>query len=134
MKTNTDSGWNEVGDRLGSLGLKLKYHAEQAVGVEGTTVNDALDNVREAIEEAFAALRGVITDPAIRDDLKSVADGVAQAISSTLRGGLKHSVSQTATPNKPAAAKTSAPTKKAAAAKTSAPTKKVVPAKKRAKR
>lgn len=146
MNTNTDPGWNEVGDRLGSLGLKLKYHAEQAVGSEGTTVNDALDNVREAIEEAFAALRGVVTDPAIRDDVKSVADGVAQAISSTLREGLKHpgsivkraSTKKATTKSKAVVTTTSgtkktAPTKKAATAK-AAPAKKAAPTKKGVKR
>lgn len=90
MDNDSTAGWNEVGDRLGSLGLKLKYHAEQAVGSEGVRFDEALDSVRDALEEAFAALRGVVTDPAIRDDLKSVANGVARAVSSTLRDGIKH--------------------------------------------
>lgn len=127
MNTNHDSGWNDVGDRLGSLGLKLKYHAEQAVGAEGMTVNDALDNMREAIEEAFAALRGVVTDPAIRDDVKSVADGVAQAIATTLREGLKHpgSIVKRAVPKKAA-------TKKAGTAGKAAMAKKATPVAKQA--
>ncbi len=87
MDQDTSAGWNDVGDRLGSLGLKLKYHAEQAVGAEGLRFDDALDSVRDALEEAFAALRSVVTDPAIRDDLKSVARGVASAVSTTLRNG-----------------------------------------------
>ena len=126
MNTNHDSGWNDVGDRLGSLGLKLKYHAEQAVGAEGMTVNDALDNMREAIEEAFAALRGVVTDPAIRDDVKSVADGVAQAIATTLREGLKHpgSIVKRAVPKK-AATKKAGTAGKAAMAKKATPVAKV---------
>ncbi len=139
MNTNTDPGWNEVGDRLGSLGLKLKYHAEQAVGTEGSTVNDALDGIREAIEEAFAALRGVVTDPAIRDDVKSVADGVAQAIATTLREGLKHpgSMVKRASPKKAATktmatAKTTSVAKKPVAAKNAAPAKTATPAKKAA--
>lgn len=141
MKTNTDPGWNEVGDRLGSLGLKLKYHAEQAVGTEGGTVNDALDGIRDAIEEAFAALRGVVTDPAIRDDVKSVADGVAQAIATTLREGLEHpgSIVKRAAPKKAAAATKAIPVAKADAANTAtapkvAAIKKAAPAKKSAKR
>lgn len=123
MNTTDNSAWNEVGDRLGSLGLKLKYHAEQAVGAESSTVNDAFDNVRDAIEEAFAALRGVVTDPAIRDDVRNVADGVAQAISTTLRGGFKHSAPQDKKGNAP---------KKAPVPKKSAPTTKLTPAKKAA--
>ena len=139
MNTNTDPGWNEVGDRLGSLGLKLKYHAEQAVGTEGATVNDALDGIRDAIEEAFAALRGVVTDPAIRDDVKSVADGVAQAIATTLREGLKHpsSIVKRAAPKKPEEARKAKPVAKAVAAKTATTPnvgakKKAAPAKKKA--
>lgn len=136
MNTNTDSGWNEVGDRLGSLGLKLKYHAEQAVGTEGTTVNDALDSMREAIEEAIAALRGVVSDPAIRDDVKSVADGVAQAIATTLREGLKQTGSMVkraspkkAAPKKVGATKKAAPVVKVATKKGAAPLAKVAAAK-----
>ncbi len=139
MNTNTDPGWNEVGDRLGSLGLKLKYHAEQAVGTEGATVNDALDGIRDAIEDAFAALRGVVTDPAIRDDVKSVADGVAQAIATTLREGLKHpgSIVKRAAPKKPAAARKATAVAKTVAAKTATTpkvgaVKKAAPAKKKA--
>lgn len=142
MNTNHDSGWNDVGDRLGSLGLKLKYHAEQAVGAEGMTVNDALDNMREAIEEAFAALRGVVTDPAIRDDVKSVADGVAQAIATTLREGLKHpgsivkravpkkaATKKAGTAGKPAMAKQATPVAKAGMAQKAAPARKAATAK-----
>jgi hypothetical protein len=86
MTENRNSEWNDIGARLGSLGLKLKYHADQAIGEDKAKVDDALQNVKEAIEAAFGALRGVVTDPAVRDDVKSVAEGVAGAISSTLRG------------------------------------------------
>ncbi len=133
MNTNTDPGWNEVGDRLGSLGLKLKYHAEQTVGTEDTTVNVALDGISDAIKDAFAALRGVVTDPAIRDDVKSVADGVAQAIATTLREGLTHrgAIVKRAAPKKPAATRKATPVAKAVAAKT-ATTRKVGAVKKAA--
>jgi hypothetical protein len=86
MNEKTASEWNEVGERLGGLGLKLKLHAEQALGEDRVRVEDALQNVREAIEEAFSALRAGVTDPAVRDDVKNVAEGVASAISSTLSG------------------------------------------------
>jgi hypothetical protein len=84
--TENTSEWNEIGRRLESLGLKLQYHAEQAISEDRAKVDDALQTVREAIEEAFGALRGVVSDPAVRDDVKTVAEGVAGAISSTLRG------------------------------------------------
>jgi hypothetical protein len=89
MSTERTSAWDEVGARLGSLGLKLKLHAEQAIGDDRDKVDDALESMRAAIEEAFAALKGVVTDPAVRDDVKSVAEGVAHAVSSTLRGVTK---------------------------------------------
>lgn len=94
MNENTKSEWDQVGDLLGSLGLKLKFHAEQAVGEDRTLINDAVHNLRDTIEGAFDALRSAVKDPAVRDDLKNVAGGVAQAVSSTLgdvRDRVKHS-------------------------------------------
>jgi hypothetical protein len=84
MNETTKTEWDQVGELLGSLGLKLKYHVEQAAGEDRTVINDAVHNLRDTIEGAFDALRSAVTDPAVRDDLKNVAGGVAQAITSTL--------------------------------------------------
>jgi hypothetical protein len=84
MNETTKTEWDQVGERLGSLGLKLKYHAEQAAGEDRTLINDAVHNLRDTIEGAFDALRSAVTDPAVRDDLKNVAGGVAHAVTSTL--------------------------------------------------
>lgn len=86
MTEHTTSPWTSVGDQLGSLGLKLKYHAEQAAGEDRVLLDNALGNIGKAIEDVFEAVRGAVKDPAIRDDVKSVATGVGDAISTSLRG------------------------------------------------
>lgn len=86
MNEKITSEWSEVGDHLGSLGLKLKFHAEQAVSADRERIDDALHNVFDTIEEAFDALRGAVTDPAIHEDVKMVAGSLAQAVSATLGG------------------------------------------------
>ncbi len=80
------SHWASIGDKLESLGLKLKFHAEQAASEDKEVLDNALHSVGTAIEDVFEAVRGVVKDPAIRDDVKAVAGEVAEAVSSTLRG------------------------------------------------
>lgn len=75
--------WDEVGDRLGALALKLKLHFEQATGGEGERTRQALDAVREGVEKAFDGLRSAVDDPAIRDDVREVATGLREALGST---------------------------------------------------
>lgn len=86
---NNDPGkatkWDEVGQQLQSLAMKLKYHAEQARGEEREKVEGAVELVRASIEDAFEALKGVVSDPAIRDDVKNVASGMSHAVSSTFK-------------------------------------------------
>ncbi len=84
--TDHTTPWTTVGDQLGSLGLKLKYHAEQVASEDRVLIDDALGHLGKAIEDVFDAVRGAVKDPAIRDDVKSVATGVASAVTSSLRG------------------------------------------------
>lgn len=80
------SSWDEVGSRLGALGLKLKYHAEQAAGEERTTFTSALDSLSASIDHAFEALKAAAKDEALKDDVKSVAAALSGAVSETLTG------------------------------------------------
>jgi hypothetical protein len=86
MTEHSTSPWTGVGDQLGSLGLKLKYHAEQVASEDRALLDTALGSIGKAIEDVFDAVWGAVKDPAIRDDVKSVATGVADAVSSSLRG------------------------------------------------
>ena len=80
------NAWDEVGEKLGALGLKLKYHAEQAAGEERTTFTTAMTSLSTAIDHAFEALRVAAKDPALKDDVKSVGSALSAAVSDTLSG------------------------------------------------
>ena len=86
MDEYTATEWQEVGSLLNGLGLKLKYHAEQAMSEDRARVDDALQSLCATIEGSFDALKGAVTDEAVREDLKGVASGVARAVSSALSG------------------------------------------------
>ena len=84
MKENVTSAWDEVGSKLSGLGQKLRYHVEQASDDDGSDVKDALHKLGAAVEDAFEGLRNATKDPAIKDDVKSVANSLSEAISSTV--------------------------------------------------
>jgi Flp pilus assembly pilin Flp len=71
--TNAQDSWRELGDRLQSLGLKLKLHVEeesdQAADV-GDSVKDGLMRVGKALEDVFEAIGDAVDDDAVRADAK----------------------------------------------------------------
>ncbi len=86
MNETTTNQWNEVGSLLNGLGLKLKLHAEQAAGEEKAIVSDAVRSLSDSLENAFEALRNASKDPAIKEDVRNVAQTLSGAVSSTLSG------------------------------------------------
>lgn len=79
------SDWSAILDDLEGLGLKLKLHAKQARSEERTGVDSAVQNLSSAIEDAFTALRGVVSDPAVAEDVKSLGTSIAHAVVGTLK-------------------------------------------------
>jgi hypothetical protein len=86
MNETTTNQWSEVGSLLNGLALKLKLHAEQAAGEEKVIVSDALRALGDSLENAFDALRNAAKDPAIKEDVRNVAQSLSGAVSSTLSG------------------------------------------------
>ncbi len=84
MNESTTNQWNEVGSLLNGLALKLKLHAEQAAGEEKEIVSDAVRSLSDSLENAFEALRAAAKDPAIKEDVRNVAQSLSGAVSSTL--------------------------------------------------
>jgi hypothetical protein len=85
--TDMRTSWDEVGDRLQELGLKLQLHLEQAAK-EGRTededrIREALHAVGDAVEQAFTALGNAAGDDAVRDDLRDVGGSVVGALEAT---------------------------------------------------
>lgn len=81
------ASWDEVGDRLQELGLKLQLHLEQAAK-EGRTededrIREALHAVSDAVEQAFNALGNAAGDDAVRSDLRDVGGSVVSAFEAT---------------------------------------------------
>ena len=82
--TDPRKSWEQVGDDLSGLGLKLKMHFEQAAK-EGSaeaedSIKDALRKVGDAVEQAFSALGNASRDDAVRDDARHVGRSMTDAL------------------------------------------------------
>jgi hypothetical protein len=84
MTETRRQAWEEVADRLDGLGLKLKFHLEQAAGDERDTLTDALGKLASSIDQAFDAVRAAAKDPALKDDVKAVGSALSDAVTTTL--------------------------------------------------
>jgi len=87
MAAEHDGSWEQVGQRLSELGLKLKLHLEQAQK-EGRTededrIKEALRSVGAAVEQAFTAVGNAARDEAVRDDAKDVGRSLLEALDTT---------------------------------------------------
>ena len=82
MSENTANSWDEIGNKLNGLGLKLKLHVEQA-SAEDHEITTALQNLTTSIEAAFEGLRNAAKDPGVKDDVRDVGASLSQAISKT---------------------------------------------------
>jgi hypothetical protein len=77
------SAWTEVADHLTALGLKLKLHAKEELSDQGAE-SDALPRIRAALGALTDALGDASRDPAVRADLREVADAVVGAVNTTV--------------------------------------------------
>lgn len=76
--------WNEAGERLNALGLKLKLHYEQQRDEgEQAKVAEAVKRLADTVEGAFDALGAASKDPAVKDDIKQVGQSVTGALRTT---------------------------------------------------
>jgi hypothetical protein len=69
--------WAEIGSRLEALGLALKPHYEQA-GSGGSP--NTLDELRDRVEDAFAATGNAVHDEAVRAEAREVGVMVAEVL------------------------------------------------------
>ena len=77
--------WNEVGDRLGALALKLKLHAQEEMSEQRKA------EARAAVERFGASIHGAIEgigdaarDPAVKEDAKAAGQALTTAVNATL--------------------------------------------------
>ena len=83
-KTEAKLAWEDVGDRLEALALKLKLHAEEELSDDGHTVKAALERLGTAVQEAATAVTDACRDPAVKVDAREAVDALGRAISKTL--------------------------------------------------
>lgn len=82
MSVRTES-WQEVADAIESLALKVKLHFEEVGGESGAAVKTAVDELGDAVERSFDALRNAVQDDAVKDNVKDVARRLRDAVSNT---------------------------------------------------
>jgi enamine deaminase RidA (YjgF/YER057c/UK114 family) len=76
--------WREVADQISGLGLKLKLHFEQSAQPETEeSVTKAFDEVREALDRAFATVGNAVKDPSVKQDVADVARSLGDALTTT---------------------------------------------------
>jgi hypothetical protein len=83
MTTRTED-WTQVADAVEALALKLKLHFESVAGDSAAAAKTAVDEVGDAVEKSFDALRNAVEDPAVKDDVKGVAMSLRSAVCNTL--------------------------------------------------
>ncbi len=82
--------WNEVGDRLGSLALKLKLHAQEELTAERKAeARSAVERFGTTLQGAIDALGDAAKDPAVKEDAKAAGEALSTAVTATLDGVLK---------------------------------------------
>jgi len=82
--------WNEVGDRLGALALKLKLHAQEEMSEERKVeARTAVERFGATIQGAIDGIGDAARDPAVKDDAKAAGEALSTAVSATVDEVLK---------------------------------------------
>ncbi len=82
--------WNEVGDRLGALALKLKLHAQEELSEERKAeARSAVERFGVTIQGAVEALGDAARDPAVKQDAKAAGAALTTAVNATVGEVLK---------------------------------------------
>ena len=88
--TDARGPWNEVGDRLGALALKLKLHAQEELSEERRAeATSAVLRFTATIQGAVEALGDAARDPAVKADAKAAGEAFTTAVTATVDEVLK---------------------------------------------
>jgi hypothetical protein len=83
--TEPRQAWDQVGNHLSGLGVKLKQHLDQELNDDDEeAVTSALKRLGDAIEETVDALGHAVKDPAVQQDVKSFGRSFVEALSVTM--------------------------------------------------
>ena len=82
--------WNEVGDRLAALALKLKMHAKEELSEERKAeARSAVERFGTSIQGAVDALGDAVRDPAVKEDAKAAGHALSNAVTTTVEEVLR---------------------------------------------
>lgn len=81
--TDVRSAWDEAGEALSGLGLRLKLHYEQQREEDEAAVESAVARLGAALQDAFDALGAASRDEAVRGDVERVGKSLTDALSAT---------------------------------------------------
>ncbi len=79
--TQVKQTWTELGDRLESLGLKLKMHLEQS---SDGVLPEALAKLGESVKGTFEAAGNAIKDDAVKADVREVGQLLGELVSNAV--------------------------------------------------
>ena len=87
------AAWDQVGEDFKTLGRQVKQHYDQrprTEAAEGTApsadrrkVDEALEKLRESLEQAFSALGDAVRDPQVGEQTKKAAGSLSDALTAT---------------------------------------------------
>ena len=90
------AAWDQVGEDFKALGRQMKQHYDQRPRPEGTDgkegagpaadrrkVDEALEKLRESLEQAFSALGDAVRDPQVGEQTKKAAGSLSDALTAT---------------------------------------------------
>lgn len=81
--SDVKKAWEEVGDAMTALGLKLKLHTEQETA-DTKEFASGLEKLAGTVTDIFEGLGGAAKDPAVRADARTVAQSFASAVDATI--------------------------------------------------
>jgi hypothetical protein len=91
------AAWDRVGDDFKALGRQVKQHYDQRPRPEGSggreqegapaadrrKVDEALEKLRESLEQAFSALGDAVRDPQVGEQTRKAASSLSDALTAT---------------------------------------------------
>jgi hypothetical protein len=93
------AAWDQVGEDFRTLGRQVKQHYDQRPRPAGTEsgqdregaapsadrrkVDEALEKLRESLEQAFSALGDAVRDPQVGEQTKKAAGSLSDALTAT---------------------------------------------------
>ena len=83
--TAANTAWNDVGDRLSALCLKLKLHAKEELSEEDLAGKAGFDKLRAVLDETIDAIEDAYEDEAVRADARDAGRAFVDALDATLK-------------------------------------------------